>query len=218
MVHHLLYIEEDTVIYAKLVKTHTVTLMFGDSPVGWLTAEDGKPVEKPEDPAQEGKTFLGWYTDDDELYDFSAPVTEDIKLYAKFETVADDITVTPVGDMDYTVEGNKVTVEHEAVCKVAYLKDGEYVAVEATKNADGSYSYELPEGVTEAIVVVKGDANGDGEFDSSDLARMNAVMLGKTTLSDLGEFAADVNDDTEMDVSDLGRANAVMLGKTTLTW
>ena len=213
-----LYIEADTVIYAKLVKTHTVTLMFGDSPVGWLTAEDGKPVEKPEDPAQEGKTFLGWYTDDDELYDFSAPVTEDIKLYAKFETVADDITVTPVGDVDYTVEGNKVTVEHEAVCKVAYLKDGEYVAVEATKNADGSYSYELPEGVTEAIVVVKGDANGDGEFDSSDLARMNAVMLGKTTLSDLGEFAADVNDDTEMDVSDLGRANAVMLGKTALTW
>ncbi len=65
--------------------TYTVTLMFGDSPVGWLSAEPGQPVGKPEDPAQEGMVFLGWFTENGDLFDFNTPITEDIALYAKFE-------------------------------------------------------------------------------------------------------------------------------------
>ncbi|MBQ3069318.1 MAG: InlB B-repeat-containing protein [Clostridia bacterium] len=73
---------------AKFVPAHVVTLMFGDTPVGWLTVEHGKTVEKPEDPAQEGMTFVGWVTPDGELYDFNEPVYSDMSLTAKFETSA----------------------------------------------------------------------------------------------------------------------------------
>lgn len=35
-------------------------------------------------PLMEGFDFLGWYTEDDELYDFSTPVTKNINLYAYY--------------------------------------------------------------------------------------------------------------------------------------
>ena len=43
-------------------------------------------VAKPADPTREGYTFAGWYTDEacTEAYDFSAAVTADMTLYAKW--------------------------------------------------------------------------------------------------------------------------------------
>ena len=43
-------------------------------------------AKKPKDPTASGYTFGGWYTDKDckSAYDFSAPVTEDVTLYAKW--------------------------------------------------------------------------------------------------------------------------------------
>ncbi len=65
--------------------THTVTFKVDTTTVATKTVEDGKTVTAPADPTQSGKTFLGWYTADDDLYDFSAPVTSELYLYAKFE-------------------------------------------------------------------------------------------------------------------------------------
>ena len=49
------------------------------------TAADGS-IAKPADPTREGYTFAGWYTDEacTEAYDFSAAVTADMTLYAKW--------------------------------------------------------------------------------------------------------------------------------------
>ena len=45
----------------------------------------GDTLPEPEDPQIEGYTFKGWKTEDGEDYDFSQPVTEDIKLVAGYE-------------------------------------------------------------------------------------------------------------------------------------
>lgn len=94
---------------------HTVT--FDDCLVSTentvVEVENGSPVARPTDPACEGWKFLGWYADASLTtpYDFSAPVTGDITLYAKWSKDAPSIsgeeepqppadeTLTSTGDM-----------------------------------------------------------------------------------------------------------------------
>ena len=99
------------------VKTVTHTVTFDDClPTTANTVvevENGSPVARPTDPACEGWKFLGWYADASLTtpYDFSAPVTGDITLYAKWSKDAPSIsgeeepqppadeTLTSTGDM-----------------------------------------------------------------------------------------------------------------------
>lgn len=68
------------------VETHTVTFDFGTGePSKTVTVADGEAVPRPDDPAFEGWTFAGWFTDKgtfQDAYDFSTPVTDDFTLYA----------------------------------------------------------------------------------------------------------------------------------------
>ena len=128
------------------------------------------------------------------------------------------ITVNCVGTISYTISGNVVTVTHDIACKVGYLSGGTYVAIAPVANSDGSYSFTVPAGVTEVLLVVKGDVNGDGKVNTSDKSRLNAVLLNKTSLTAEASFAADVNGDGKVNTSDKSRLNAVLLNKTTLTW
>ena len=54
-----------------------------------ITIKEGDILVEPDIPIKEGHTFLGWYsredTDEYVLYDFDAPVQEDITLYARYE-------------------------------------------------------------------------------------------------------------------------------------
>ena len=54
-----------------------------------VEVEEGKTVLKPIDPTCEGWKFVGWFTDTalTQAYDFDAPVTADITLYAKWSQV-----------------------------------------------------------------------------------------------------------------------------------
>lgn len=60
----------------------------GGTPVKFQTVEEGKTVIKPADPlyVQEEriKEFLGWHDENGNLYDFSAPVTGNVSLTAKW--------------------------------------------------------------------------------------------------------------------------------------
>ena len=130
-----------------------------------------------------------------------------------------DVKVIAVGDIPYTVSGNVVTTTSAKACKLGYLgMDGNYVAIVATENTDGSHSFTAPDGVTEVLLVVKGDVNCDGNVNSGDYGRLNAVLLGKITITNQASFAADVNDDGNLNSGDYGRVNAVLLGKTKLSW
>lgn len=70
----------------------------GGSSVNGQTPASGSTVTKPTDPTREGYAFAGWYTDEacTKAYDFSAAVTADMTLYAKWTKNA----VTPGGNGD----------------------------------------------------------------------------------------------------------------------
>ena len=77
-----------TTIYAKWTPEptkYTVTFKDGDTETLVKVVENQK-VPKPTDPTKEGYTFEGWYKEGSTTpFDFSTPITADIKLYAKWE-------------------------------------------------------------------------------------------------------------------------------------
>ena len=82
---------------------YVVALCFGiDDPVGWQVVEPGKCAIEPEPPYQEGKEFLGWYTEftGGVKFDFSTPITGNINLYARFVD-ATPFTDVPVDSFYY---------------------------------------------------------------------------------------------------------------------
>lgn len=118
----------------------------------------------------------------------------------------------------YSVNGQMVTVTYDKPCKVGYLgSDGKYVAISAVASGS-SYAFTAPDGVTEVVLVIKGDVNGDGEIKKSDITRLNAAFLGKTSATAVQQFAGDIVEDGGIKKSDITRLNATFLGKTALTW
>ena len=82
---------------------YVVALCFGiDDPVGWQVVEPGKCAIEPEPPYQDGKVFLGWYTEftGGVKFDFSTPITGNINLYARFVD-ATPFTDVPVDSFYY---------------------------------------------------------------------------------------------------------------------
>ena len=134
------------------------------------------------------------------------------------ETDAIKVSNIGINNEYFDVVGQTVTVRYSLPCKVGYINNGKYVALEATANPDGSYSYTAPAGVTELNLVVKGDANGDGIVDVSDILRIKSYNLGTSSLDAVQLFAADTSGDDMADVADILRIKANILGKTTLEW
>ncbi len=101
----------------------------------------------------------------------------------------------------YTVSGQVVTVTYDKPCKVGYLSGGKYVAAPAVASGSG-YAFTLPDGVTEAILVVKGDVNGDGKIKAGDASLIQKYVVHKTTLTNEAFFAADVTGDGKVKAGD----------------
>lgn len=69
--------------------THTVTfLVYGGSEIDPVTVEDGKTVERPDDPVKAGYDFQQWNYNFEE-FDFSTPITSDIELDAVWQLSSD---------------------------------------------------------------------------------------------------------------------------------
>lgn len=85
----------DLTIIAKWVPLpveHTVLFDAGDgSKPTPTTVEDGKPVDKPKDPARKGYTFDGWLLNG-KAYDFTQPVTGDITLTGSWTRLTHTVT------------------------------------------------------------------------------------------------------------------------------
>ena len=165
--------------------------------------------------------FLGWYTDDGNLYNFAAPVTADVHLTARFEQrpAISEVTVNCIGDIDYTVSGQTVTVNHSVPCMVLYPSGSKYVAITPTKNANGTYSFTAPAGVTEVVLAVKGDVTGDGMVNMGDISRVYANIRGTSLITE-GYLltVADVTGDGMVNMGDISKIYAHIRGTSLLTW
>ena len=106
--------------------------------------EDGQTVIKPEDPAEEGYIFDGWYTEEECIYeyDFDAPVTANLTLYASWEEAPTDPEVYTVNfHTDYgtapdsqQVTSGQTAVKPEDPSEAGYSFEGWFT--------DNSFEYE----------------------------------------------------------------------------
>ena len=122
-----------------------------------------------------------------------------------------------VGSENYSVTDRTVTVTSPIACKLGYLEGGKYVAIAPTANGDGSYSFEVPAGITEVVLVVKGDTNGDGEITTVDAALAQGAFLGHTVSAE-SAFAAEVTGDEAITTVDAALIQGAFLGKFTFAW
>ncbi|MBO4818953.1 MAG: dockerin type I repeat-containing protein [Firmicutes bacterium] len=149
--------------------------------------------------------------------------------HSEFETqtksvvfpIEDGITVVFFGSESFTegenyyAVGNEVKVLYDLPCKVGYydVALGKYVALQPEENEDGSYSFTAPEGVTEVLLVIKGDATGDGGVNLGDAARIKAYFRRKTSLDEKALFAADITGDGAANLGDAARITAIFRRK-----
>jgi len=120
---------------------------------------------------------------------------------------AANVTVNCIGTISYTVSGQVVTVDHEVACKLGYLDGGEYKAIAATANGDGTYSFTAPTGVTEVLLVVQGDVSGDGDVTLADKMAAARNMLLTThpayqALTAIQVFAGDMDNNGSVILAD----------------
>ena len=120
-----------------------------------------------------------------------------------------NISVVAKGTISYTVSGQVVTVTHTAACKVGYwdATNSKYVAISAVATGDGSYSFTAPDGVTEVLLVVKGDVTGEGTINSADTMNITRSLLPTThaasqALTAVAIFAADVTGEGTINSAD----------------
>ena len=119
----------------------------------------------------------------------------------------------------YVIDGHIVTVTYSLPCKLGYENDGgTYTAIVATNNGDGSYSYVVPDNVSEVIVVAKGDVTGDGRLMANDTIQVKAAQLRKQTFNALQNFAADVTGEGRLMANDAIQVKAAQLRKIVLAW
>lgn len=71
------------IIFNRNIKYDIVFDTNGGSLVETFSVDKNGTITKPEDPVKENYKFAGWYYND-ELYDFSKPVTSDMKLEARW--------------------------------------------------------------------------------------------------------------------------------------
>ena len=185
-----------------------------------------------------GEITYQWYRGDSAISGATGasytPTSADVgkKIYAKVSkdsTTLDtpEMTVTATAGLDVsyigkaaaTVNGNSVTVSNANACKLGYLgMDGKYVTFKATKNADGTYTYTVPDGVSKVILGVKGDVTGDNRINVADVSKAYAHAKGSTALTGDNLFIADITGDNRINVADVSKAYAHAKGSSPLTW
>ena len=95
-----------------------------------------------------------------------------------------NVNVNCIGNISYTVDGREITVNHGKTCAITYFDGNNYHSVTPVKNSDGSYTFTVPAGVTDAILTVYGDLNGDGSLDISDITSLLKFLAADTNVRD----------------------------------
>ena len=146
----------------------TFTITYDDG-TAQTTAKAWKnlPAKAPADPADPPcKKFAGWYTADDKKYDFTAPVTENITLTAKYEERdIEGITIAMPPIKTTYIEGTKFEPNEIAV-NVTY-DDGNFKLVQYGDLNASDFSFSpsmLSLGDTKVTVTYKGKSTDQVVF------------------------------------------------------
>ena len=137
-----------------------------------------------------------------------------VKHYTDGTTEEAPLKDGAISDFAISETGEKtLTLTSENACVAAYKDaDGNYVALKAVANEDGSYSYVVPEEVTEVTVAVKGDLDGDGRINMKDLAQLRRNMAEGTVEGGLEQLLIDFNGDGVVNMKDMGILRRYLAG------
>ena len=111
-------------------------------------------------------------------------------------------------NVSYSTQGNVITVRNTQACKVGYWDETTktYAEVPCTASSDNSYRFTAPEGVTEVLLVVIGDVDGNGLLEKADNDLLAKGLLPSdytdVQLTDIQHFAADVNGNGKVNSAD----------------
>lgn len=126
-----------------------------------------------------------------------------------------------IGEDEYGVEDRVLTIYSQAICKVGYEDVDGMVAVEAITNPDGSHSFEIPDGVEDVYVVLKGDANLDGHITMEDADLMLSTVHSEDPEDDLkglNFFAANINNNETITDSDAILISIIASRNNEINW
>ena len=118
------------------------------------------------------------------------------------------VKVVAMGQIQYTVSGQTVTVTHNTACKVGYLVNGKYTALPAIKVFENCYRFIAPADVEEVLLVAVADLDQDGDVDADDMNILSNGLKPKAhesykPLDAWQQFAADVNNNGKLNAADL---------------
>ena len=117
------------------------------------------------------------------------------------------------------VDGQTLTVTCDRACVAAYKDaDGNYVRLTPTANADGSYSYTLPEGVSEVTVAVRGDLDGDGKLTAKEARRVMTAVTRTDGLDALQMLCADLNGDGKISAMEARQILSAVTNSAAVKW
>ena len=117
------------------------------------------------------------------------------------------------------VDGQTLTVTCDRACVAAYKDaDENYVRLIPTANADGSYSYTLPEGVSEVTVAVRGDLDGDGKLTAKEARRVMTAVTRADSLNTLQMLCADLNGDGKISAMEARQILSAVTNSAAVKW
>lgn len=102
-------VTSDITLIAKFdINTYTVSFNKGSDTLTTASVNHNTKVERPENPNIIGSRFINWYQDENltVLFDFDAPITENITIYGKFEDVIVHTITLTIDDATTTKKVN----------------------------------------------------------------------------------------------------------------
>ena len=91
--------------WAYVSTYYDVTFMDGNTTLGTETVKYGEKLAAFDEPTKDGYKFLGWFTEADEAFDLTTPITKSMTLTAKWER--NTYTIIYHGNGGVKVDGNK---------------------------------------------------------------------------------------------------------------
>ena len=231
-------------LYAQWTEAKTVTFdVQGGSEIAAQQVQTGKLAVRPENPERVGYAFAGWYTSTDTSgseYDFTAAVTDDVTLYAKWTPNMYTVTFNSQGGSE--IAAQQVAYGSHATQPATPPTRAGYTFVGWTTDADGTTPYGFGMPVTGDITLyAKWDDAGatyhtvtihlnDGDDYSSDLPQDMTLFVKegeKLTIPDSApsrggyRFAGLTSDEqrkTDYDAGTAVTADMTLYAKWVKTW